>query len=87
MSIYIIKNGFDFFYFFSENVTLNTTKVKLDMNKNRRRTRNNERKKSIKVTRCKVLYRPVFEHETCSKFSSKVNSNNNTNCENCKHTF
>lgn len=58
------------------------------MNQNRnRRTRNNENKKQKKVIRCKALNRPVFEHEVCSQFSSKVNSNNQNNCENCKHAF
>jgi len=56
------------------------------MNRNRRR-RNDENKKQKKVIRCKALNRPVFEHETCSQFSSKVNSNNQNNCENCKHAF
>ncbi len=56
------------------------------MNKNRRR-RNNENKKQKKVIRCKALNRPVFEHEVCSKFSSKVSYNNQNNCENCTHAF
>ncbi len=56
------------------------------MNKNRRR-RNNENKQQKKVIRCKALNRPVFEHEVCSQFSSKVSSNNQNNCENCKHSF
>ncbi len=56
------------------------------MNRNRRR-RNDENKKQKKVIRCKALNRPVFEHEVCSQFSSKVNSNNQNNCENCKHAF
>ena len=58
------------------------------MSRNRkRRTRNDENKKQKKVIRCKALNRPVFEHEVCSQFSSKVNSNNQNNCENCKHAF
>ena len=56
------------------------------MNKNKRRYNNNN-KKTKKVIRCKLLNRPVFEHEVCSRFSSKVNSNNQSNCENCKHAF
>jgi len=58
----------------------------MNQNKNRRR-RNNENKKQKKVIRCKALNRPVFEHEVCSQFSSKVKSNNQNNCENCKHAF
>ena len=58
------------------------------MSRNRkRRTRNDENKKQKKVIRCKALNRPVFEHEVCSKFSSKVSSNNQNNCENCQHAF
>lgn len=56
------------------------------MNKNRRK-RNNEDKKQKIVIRCMTLNRPVFEHEVCSNFISKVNSNNQKNCENCKHSF
>ena len=55
--------------------------------KRNRRTRNNENKKQKKVIRCKALNRPVFEYEVCSQFSSKVNSNNQNSCENCKHSF
>ncbi len=58
----------------------------MNQNRNRRR-RNNENKKQKKVIRCKALNRPVFEHEVCSQFSSKVTSNNQKNCENCKHAF
>ena len=58
------------------------------MNQNRnRRKRNNENKKQKKVIRCTALNRPVFENEVCSQFSLKVNSNNQNNCGNCKHTF
>ena len=55
--------------------------------KRNRRTRNNENKKQKKVIRCKALNRPVFEYEVCSQFSSKVNSNNQDSCENCKYAF
>ena len=58
----------------------------MSQNKNRRR-RDNENKIQKKVIRCKALNRPVFGHEVCSQFSSKVNSNNQNNCENCKHAF
>jgi len=55
--------------------------------KRNRRTRNNENKKQKKVIRCKALNRPVFEYEVCSQFSSKVNSNNQNSCEDCKYAF
>jgi hypothetical protein len=54
---------------------------------NKKRNRNNEKKIQKKVIRCTVLSRPVFEHEVCPQFISKVNSNNQKNCENCKHGF
>jgi len=54
---------------------------------NKRRTRNNENKKPKKVIRCNALNRPVFEHEVCSQFSSKINVNNQRNCANCIHSF
>jgi len=54
---------------------------------NNRRRRNNENKKQKKLVRCKALNRPVFEHEVCSKFRSKISSNTQNNCENCIHAF
>ncbi len=48
---------------------------------------NNENKKQKKVIRCKALNRPVFEHEVCLRFSSKIDTNNQNNCENCKNSF
>ena len=58
----------------------------MSQNNNRRR-QNNENNIQKNVIRCKALNRPVFEHEVCSKFNIKVNSNNQKNCENCKHAF
>ena len=57
------------------------------MRLNQKRGRRNNNKKPKKVIRCNALNRPVFEHEFCSQFSSKINSNNQNNCENCKHSF
>ena len=54
---------------------------------NNRRKRNNDIKIRKKVIRCKAQNKPVFEHEVCSQFSMKVNSNNQNNCGNCKHAF
>lgn len=54
---------------------------------NNRRRRNNENKKQKKLVRCKALNRPVFDHEVCAQFSSKINSNTQQNCENCIHAF
>jgi hypothetical protein len=58
----------------------------MNRNNNRRR-RNNENKKQKKLIRCKALNRPVFEHEVCSKFSSKIKSNIQNSCENCIYAF
>ena len=58
------------------------------MNRNRNRKRRNiEDKKQNKVIRCMAQNRPVFEHETCSKFNTKINSNNQKNCINCSHAY
>ena len=57
------------------------------MSRNNRRRRNNENKKQKKLVRCKALNRPVFDHEVCGQFSSKINSNTQQNCENCIHAF
>jgi hypothetical protein len=57
------------------------------MNRSKNRRTRNDEKKQKKVIRCKALNRPVFEHEVCSKFSSKVKSNDQNNCGNCKHAF
>jgi hypothetical protein len=58
----------------------------MSQNRNRRKYKK-EDKKQNKVIRCKTLNRPVFEHETCSKFCTKINSNNQKNCVNCSHAF
>jgi hypothetical protein len=60
------------------------------MNRNRRKRQNNNQKQiKTKVTRCSILKRPVFEHETCEKFILKTNaeSDRQENCKNCKHSF
>ena len=51
----------------------------------KRETHNNKIQK--KVIRCKALNRPVFEHESCSKFSLKTDFNNQKKCVNCVHSF
>ena len=53
----------------------------------KRITRNNDNKREKNVIRCRALNRPVYEHEVCSKYSVKVNSNNQKNCLNCTHSF
>ena len=55
--------------------------------KGNRGKRSQENKIPKKIIRCKALNRPVFKHEVCSQFSEKINSNNQNNCENCKHGF
>jgi hypothetical protein len=56
------------------------------MNRNRK-IRNNENKKHNKVVRFKTINQSVFKHRVCSQFSSKITSNNQNNCENCKLAF
>ena len=56
------------------------------MNGNRRK-RNDRNKIQKKVIRCKAQNKPVFEHEVCSQFSPKLDSNNQNNCVNCKYSF
>ena len=51
------------------------------MRKNKQR--NNKMNKKSTIVRCKTHNRPVFEHETCSKFSSKSGTNSDKNCANC----
>jgi len=54
---------------------------------NNRRKHNNEIKKQKKMIRLKAQIKPVFEHEVCFQFISKVNSDKKNNCGNCKHAF
>jgi len=54
---------------------------------NKRRKQNNYNKREKKVIRCKAINRPVYEHEVCSQFSVKANSNNQKHCLNCTHSF
>jgi len=56
------------------------------MSRNNKR-RNNDKKIQKIVIRCNSKNKPVFEHEVCADFISKVSSNNQRNCENCKHSF
>ena len=66
------------------------------MNRNRSSHRNaqnprysSEKKMRVKVTRCNVRQRPVFEHETCTQFASETSSpvGTQSNCKNCSHSF
>ncbi len=43
--------------------------------------------KAKKLTRCHHHSKPVFEHESCSNFSSKHGTTENKNCGNCKYSF
>ncbi len=76
-----------FFLFFSKNtVKILLQSVKMNR-RNNRRNRNTENNKQKKIIRCKALNRPVFEHEVCSKFSSKTSTNSQKTCLNCKYGF
>lgn len=62
------------------------------MNRNRsnqRNNRNSDKPKNVKVTRCNVLHRPVFEHEVCPRHTIKPSSQVDTqkNCKNCSSSF
>jgi hypothetical protein len=54
--------------------------------KGRKRFKNVEQK-AKKLTRCHHHSKPVFEHESCSNFSSKHGTTENKNCGNCKYSF
>ena len=57
---------------------------------NRKRNRNNRSNqeiKSHKIIRCTMKNQPVFEHESCDEFDTKVTANDQNNCKNCKHSF
>ena len=43
----------------------------------------------MKVTRCRMQKKPVFEHETCKDFSAKTSAGSGTEkiCRNCVHSF
>ena len=53
----------------------------------RNNKRKNMQKKAKIVIRCRALNKPVFEHEVCTNFSSKINTNSQNNCVNCIHAF
>jgi hypothetical protein len=76
------------FFIFFRYYSLKYKQGEVNMRTNKkRRNRNNEDKKPKKVIRCKALNRPVFVYEGCSKFSSKINSNNQKICVNCAYSF
>jgi len=56
------------------------------MNKRRKKSFRNETK-SKKIIRCKIKMIPVFETDTCDKFSKKENTDTNKICKNCKNSF
>ena len=60
------------------------------MNRGRSKQRNkNQKQVKIKITRCSLLKRPVFEHEVCPQYSAKPNAESNLqeNCKNCEKSF
>jgi hypothetical protein len=76
------------FFIFFRLISLKCKQGEVAMRLNNKRRRHNQNNKIVKkVIRCKALNRPVYEHEVCSKYSVKVNSNNQKNCVNCAHSF
>jgi hypothetical protein len=58
------------------------------MNGRRRKPRNNKTKIiSKKIIRCKTKMIPVFESDTCEKFTKRVNSESASICKNCENSF
>jgi len=56
------------------------------MNSNNRGQRGKQQEMHKIVIRCKLLSRPVWEHEVCTKFKQK-NADNQHNCKSCEHAF
>ncbi len=54
---------------------------------NNQKRRNNQESFQKKLTRCNVLQRPVYEHETCVQFAIKTGSETQKNCNNFKNCF
>ena len=76
------------FFIFFRLISLKCKQGEVVMRLNKkRRTRNQNSNIAKKVIRCKAHNRPVYEHEVCSKYSVKANSNNQKNCVNCAHSF
>lgn len=57
------------------------------MNSNNRRQHGKQQEMHKIVIRCKLLSRPVWEHEVCTKFEQKKGLENQHNCKNCEHAF
>jgi len=58
------------------------------MNRKRNRNyRNNQERKSRKIIRCTMKGQPVFEHESCAEFKTKVSANDQKTCKNCTHSL
>jgi hypothetical protein len=54
---------------------------------NSRRQHKNQHSVEKILTRCRLIVRPMWEHEICSKFTHKVEANAQRNCKNCIHSF
>lgn len=58
------------------------------MNRKRKKKSNQNRElKQKNIIRCKLLMKPVFENESCSKFVKGKDKENNNCCKNCKYSF
>ena len=55
-------------------------------NNSKRQHRNQHSVEKI-LTRCKLIARPMWEHEVCSNFVQKVDANTQQNCKNCVYSF
>lgn len=54
---------------------------------NSNRQRGNQHSVEKRLTRCKLISRPMWEHEVCPKFMHKIEANTQRNCKNCGHSF
>jgi len=58
----------------------------MNINNSKHHRRNQPSVKKILI-RCKLIARPMWEHEVCPKFMRKVEANEQQNCKNCVHSF
>jgi len=58
------------------------------MKRNNRKQKAGKNRKQVKVVRCGVLCRPMFEYEICQEFKLKEGaSDKQQNCKGCIHSF
>jgi hypothetical protein len=53
---------------------------------NKQRGGRNQESTQRTLTRCSMVMRPVWEDESCAKFTARTNATTSKNCKECKYS-